>query len=341
MEGLALSPDGARAVIVEGYASDHGLLAGSVDRDRSRDRRDHRPVAGPGDGRARLMVRRRLALVREHRRHRQRMRPRLAGRPARGALARRRVHRRRDHDAGLRDHRGRRRRLDHPPGARRRARARALRPRRARGAAHVVQRPHRRGPGVPRRPHDQVDGRGRRRDRGCADDAARRRRPAADDRLRARRTHVELGLLLLRLRAQRGAPGIGRLRLPHAEPARQHRARPRVRAGRDRRRRRHRLPRHHGRRRPRRRRRIRRPRPARDQRSVLRRLHGGVGGRARPTGSRLGRDVGGVELRVVPSHLGGVVVRPRDPGRRLVRPVEPVRRPLTDHARAPRARRPR
>ncbi|HEY6568313.1 MAG TPA: S9 family peptidase [Actinomycetota bacterium] len=30
MEGLALSPDAARALIVEGYASDHGLLAGSV-----------------------------------------------------------------------------------------------------------------------------------------------------------------------------------------------------------------------------------------------------------------------------------------------------------------------
>ena len=30
MEGLALSPDGARAIVVEGYASDHGLLAGSV-----------------------------------------------------------------------------------------------------------------------------------------------------------------------------------------------------------------------------------------------------------------------------------------------------------------------
>jgi dipeptidyl aminopeptidase/acylaminoacyl peptidase len=29
-EGLALSPDGRRAVVMEGYASDHGLLAGSV-----------------------------------------------------------------------------------------------------------------------------------------------------------------------------------------------------------------------------------------------------------------------------------------------------------------------
>jgi dipeptidyl aminopeptidase/acylaminoacyl peptidase len=29
-EGLALSPDGARAVLVEGYASDHGLLSGSL-----------------------------------------------------------------------------------------------------------------------------------------------------------------------------------------------------------------------------------------------------------------------------------------------------------------------
>lgn len=30
MEGLALSPDATRALIVEGYASDHGLLAGSI-----------------------------------------------------------------------------------------------------------------------------------------------------------------------------------------------------------------------------------------------------------------------------------------------------------------------
>ncbi len=30
MEGLALSPDARRAVVVEGYASDHGLLSGSL-----------------------------------------------------------------------------------------------------------------------------------------------------------------------------------------------------------------------------------------------------------------------------------------------------------------------
>jgi dipeptidyl aminopeptidase/acylaminoacyl peptidase len=30
LEGLALSPDGRRAIVVEGYASDHGLLSGSV-----------------------------------------------------------------------------------------------------------------------------------------------------------------------------------------------------------------------------------------------------------------------------------------------------------------------
>ena len=30
MEGLALSPDGSRVAVVEGYASDHGLLAGSI-----------------------------------------------------------------------------------------------------------------------------------------------------------------------------------------------------------------------------------------------------------------------------------------------------------------------
>jgi dipeptidyl aminopeptidase/acylaminoacyl peptidase len=30
MEGLALSPDGKRALVVEGYASDHGLLAGNI-----------------------------------------------------------------------------------------------------------------------------------------------------------------------------------------------------------------------------------------------------------------------------------------------------------------------
>ena len=78
-----------------------------------------------------VVVRRRFALVREHRRHRQRLRPDLARRPARRALARRRVHRRRGHHARLRDHRRRRRRLDHASGARRGTGAREVRSRRA------------------------------------------------------------------------------------------------------------------------------------------------------------------------------------------------------------------
>ena len=80
MEGLALSPDGTRAVVVEGYASDHGLLAGSLMRHRPRDGRDDRPLARPPDRRARVLVRRRFALVRPHRRHGERLRPGLAGR---------------------------------------------------------------------------------------------------------------------------------------------------------------------------------------------------------------------------------------------------------------------
>ena len=103
-------------------------------RDRPRDRRGDRPVAGPADGGAGVVVRRRVALVRAHRRDRERLRPDLAGRSARGAVARRRVHRRRRDHARLRDHRGRRRRVDHAPGARTAAGARALRSReRARG----------------------------------------------------------------------------------------------------------------------------------------------------------------------------------------------------------------
>ena len=30
LDGLTLSPDAARVAVVEGYASDHGLLSGSV-----------------------------------------------------------------------------------------------------------------------------------------------------------------------------------------------------------------------------------------------------------------------------------------------------------------------
>ena len=60
--------------------------------------------------------------------------------------------------------------------------------------SHVVQRPHRRGPRLPRRTHDPVDGRGWRRDRGRADDAARRRGAAPDDRLRARRARRGTGV---------------------------------------------------------------------------------------------------------------------------------------------------
>ncbi len=71
-----------KAVVVEGYASDHGLLAGnlvlidlaSVTVDRS--------VARSADGRAGFVVRRRIALVREHRRRSKRLRPAVARWPA-------------------------------------------------------------------------------------------------------------------------------------------------------------------------------------------------------------------------------------------------------------------
>ena len=158
IEWLALSPDGTHAVVTEGYASDHGLLNGSVMMVNLVDRRDHRSVARPADGRHRRLDRRRLALVLEDRRHRERLRPDLAGRPARGALARRRVHRRRGDDAGVLVHRRRRGRVDDPPGARQPPElARFDHADRSVVAAHVVQRRHRRGRGVPRRAHDPVD----------------------------------------------------------------------------------------------------------------------------------------------------------------------------------------
>ena len=125
------------------------------------------------------------------------------------------------------------------------------------------------------------------------------------------------GVLLLRFRTERGVAGLGRLRVSPAEPAREHRARPRLQSRRDRRRRRDRFPRHHGRGRPRDRRRHRRPRSVGYRGLVLRRLHGGMGGGPDRSVRRERRDVGGVELPLVPPHLGGVVVRPRDPrGRR-------------------------
>ena len=77
------------------------------------------------------------------------------------------------------------------------------------------------------------------------------------------------------------------------------------------------------------------------RRAVLRRVHGGLGRGPDRSVRRVGRDVGGVELRVVPSDVGGVVVRPGDPRGRLVRP----RRASTRTARRSRtrtgARRPR
>ncbi len=246
--------------------------------DRPRNRRGDGPVARAADGGPSVVVRRRFPLVREHRRDPDRLRPDLAGRSPRGAVAGRRVHRRcRDH-ARLRDHRRCRRRVDDAPGTRTAPGARALRSReRKLAAAHRLQRPHGRRPRVPRRPHDPVERRGRHTDRGPADDPARRRRTAPAHRLRARRAHLELGRLLLRLGAERGAPVVGRLRVSAPEPQGQHRAGTRVRAGRDRRRRRHRLPGHHGRGRPLHRRGHRRSGPPRHLGPVLWRLHGGMG----------------------------------------------------------------
>ena len=123
-------PTARRALIVEGYASDHGLLAGSVDGDRPRDRRDRRSVAatcsrsgwrrwcddesiwyastdGTGNACGRIWL---------DGRQEERWRDDAFIGDA-------------DHDARLRDHRGRRRRVDHAPGARHAARTRALRPR--------------------------------------------------------------------------------------------------------------------------------------------------------------------------------------------------------------------
>ena len=270
IEGLALSPGRALArSVVEGYASDHGLLSGSVDGHRPDDRNDHRPVAGPGDGRLAPLVRRRLALVRADRRHRQRVRPDVAGRPARGALARRRVHRRRG------DHAGVRRSPRTPPTCGPRIRRTAGRPSSRGSITRAAV-----GRGCTSFNDHIVAGRvfpDVRTIRWTADDGMEIEGllmtphgadgAAADDRLRARRPDVELGRVLLRLRAERGAAGVGRLRVPAAEPAREHRPRTRVRAGRDRRRGRHRLPRHHGRRRPLHRRGRRRPGPARHRRA--------------------------------------------------------------------------
>ena len=77
------------------------------------------------------------------------------------------------------------------------------------------------------------------------------------------------------------------------------------------------------------------PGPPRHRGALLRRVHGRVGGGAERSVRRGRRDVGGVELRVVPPDVGGVVVRPRDPGGRLARGLQPVRRPVTGHPRAP------
>ena len=101
IQWLSLSPDGTHAAVTEGYASDHGLLNGSVKMVNLIDGTDHRSVAGPGDRRHRRLDRRRFALVFEGRRDRDGLRADVAGRASRGALARRRVHRRRGDDAGV------------------------------------------------------------------------------------------------------------------------------------------------------------------------------------------------------------------------------------------------
>ena len=261
MEGLERSPDGTRALIVEGYASDHGLLAGSImvidvaTGETSDPWPDLQSVGlaswcdddsiwyASTDGTGNACGRIWLDGRQEERWRDDAFIGDAVTTPAcvisEGAADVWTTHQahatppelaRFDHDAGSWVRRTR------------------------------VQRSHRAGTRVPRRTHDPMDGRGRRRDRGRVDDAARRGGAAAADRRRPRRPHVELGVLLLRFRTERGAVGLGGLRVSAAEPAREHRARPRLQPGRDRRRRRDRLPRHHGRGRPRDRRGHRRPR---------------------------------------------------------------------------------
>ncbi len=80
IEWLALSPDGTRAAVTEGYASDHGLLNGSVKIVDLVDRTTTDPWPEPGDRRYRRWIDDRLALVLEGRRDRDGLRADVAGR---------------------------------------------------------------------------------------------------------------------------------------------------------------------------------------------------------------------------------------------------------------------
>ena len=282
LSGLDLSPDAARVAVVEGYSSDHGLLSGSVRIVDARVRRRDRPVAGPGDGRPRILGRRRFALVLAHRGHGQRLRPHLPRRAPRGAVARRSVHRRRHHHPVLRDHRRRGRRLDDTSGPRQGAGTGDVRSR-----AMVAGRAGRRSTATSSKVVSSPTfapsagwGRAASRSKEWCMTPLGSGRSFPDDRVRARWTDVELGVVLLGLRTERRAARVGRLRVSSTQPTRQHRPGPRVRAGGDRRRRRRRLPRHHGGRGPRDRRRIRGSEPPRHRRAVLWRVHGRVGGGA-------------------------------------------------------------
>ena len=76
---------------------------------------------------------------------------------------------------------------------------------------------------VPRRAHDPVDRARRARDRGPLMTPARRRGPAAAADARPRRAHVELGRVLLGLGAERGPARERGIRVLAAEPAGEHR----------------------------------------------------------------------------------------------------------------------
>ena len=158
LEGLELAPDAGSVAVVEGYASDHGLLSGSL-------RIIDLASGGTTDPWPDLQT---VGLASwadadslwyaTYRRHRQRVRPHLARRAPRGAVARRRVHRRRDHDSGVRDHPRRRRRLDNASSTWRRTGARTVRSHDGcLDARDLVQRPHRRGPHLPRRAYRPMD----------------------------------------------------------------------------------------------------------------------------------------------------------------------------------------
>ena len=201
--------------------------------------------------------------------------------------------------------------------------------------ADVVQRPHRRRTCVPRRPNDPVDGRGRRRDRGGADDTARRRGTAPEIvcvhggptwNWGAYFSDSEPNAVLLAsagyaclMPNPRGSIGRGHAfnqgvigdggGIDYRD----------IMAGVD-----HVIA--EG---------IAESGPSGYRGPVLRRVHGGVGGGSDRSVRRGRRDVGGLELRVVPPDLRGVVVRPRDPAGGVVRSLEPVRGTIAGDACAP------